>query len=99
MGDTLGKGTNIELAMDLDSGKGHLEFGGNGANVITGKLKAIAGLFRKDRKSTKSSQSRLDHLGHRGGQHDHGQPGEGREGGLAREACARAPGSARTSSL
>ncbi|MEC7232856.1 MAG: hypothetical protein VXW31_07955, partial [Planctomycetota bacterium] len=42
--------------MDLDTSRGHLEIGGNGANVITGKLKAVAGLFRKDRKTTKSSQ-------------------------------------------
>ena len=55
-GDLLGKGTTFEVSMDLDTGMGHAELGGKGANVITGKLKAVVGLFRKEAKTTKVGQ-------------------------------------------
>ena len=53
-GDFIGKGTSIEVGMDLDTGKGMLEVSGVGANALTGKVKAVVGLFRGKRKSTKA---------------------------------------------
>ena len=67
VGAILGEGTDMELALDLDTGKGHFEVTGDhtvlsgkvtgGAKIIKGKMKAIAGLFRKDRKTTKAGQN------------------------------------------
>ena len=56
-GNKSGKGTSFEVSMDLDTGKGHLEMGGTGANMVTGKLKAVVGLFRNARASTKAGQT------------------------------------------
>ena len=55
-GNLLGKGTSLEVAMDLDTGRGHAELSGEGANALTGKVKAVIGLFRGKRKSTKAGQ-------------------------------------------